>query len=858
MDNYKRKLKKFFDNRIAVTSAFIFILFTILVIKLFSLQIIHGEEYLNDFEQKITRSLVVNAPRGTIYDRNGIPLAVNETVYSIKLDPSVTVQDINDVLENLVNLFAEYDQEYIDNMPITMEEPYEFTFTENNISEKQWKTDMGLVDKFGNPLKLTAKETIDKLASDDYFDINSNLDEVTKRKIIGIRQEIYLKRYSQYLPITLCVDCKPEIIVEIEENGENYRGVYVDLDSKRVYPYSKYVSHILGYVGKISDSEMEKFKSDGHDDYTINDYVGKNNGIEQAFEQNLRGKNGMQEVAVNSMGKRVSTTYTEEPTPGDKIYLTLDINLQKEIFDQLEKQLSDILIKKLQGFKGESISNKSAINSMITGSSIDVKLMFEQPEGTTSSKIKNKLLSKNSALSVDTYDNREVVKKTLKNMVDSGEINTNDMLIVMVETGVIKVSDDDYKQLKSYAYTTNGFIIKMMEDRVITPQMLNQQPCTGSVVVSDVNTGDVLAAVSYPSYDNNEFVNGFNDEYFYKVNRDDPTQPLLNRAFVEAKAPGSTFKMITGIAGMEEGVITPTTRILDEVVYKKAGQPYLKNWSSSSNGYVTVSQALESSVNYFFCEVAYRMGNASEGTTIESIRKLNEWMFAFGLGQRTGVEILEAADLQPKDIPIIASPEYKAYSMRLWNPDISDSEVQWRDGDNIQTSIGQSVNQYSAATMNKYIATLANGGTRYQYHLLDQIYKSDGSFVEKFAPVIEEQIKFSEGTLEAIYDGMERVTHGSKGTAKALYGNFQINVLAKTGTAQEVLGTNDKNHTSFASFAPAENPEIAIYATIPNGDTKTYSAPASRVAKKAYEYYYKIDDYSTSEEVSSDINDFVD
>ncbi len=857
MDNYKRKLKKFFDNRIAVTSAFIFMLFSILVIRLFSLQIIQGEEYLNDFEQKITRSLVVNAPRGTIYDRNGIPLAVNETVYSIKLDPSITVDDLNDVLENLITLFDEYDQEYIDNLPITMEEPYEFTFSENNISEKQWKTDMGLVDKFGNPLDLTAEETIDKLASDDYFDINSNLDELTKRKIIGIRQEVYLKRYSQYLPITLVVDCKPEIIVEIEENGENYQGVYVDLDSKRVYPYDKYVSHILGYVGKISDTEMEKFKREGYDDYTINDYVGKNNGIEQAFEQNLRGENGMQEVAVNSMGKRVSTTYTEEPTPGDKIYLTIDINLQKEIYDQLEKQLADILIKKLQGFKGESISNKSAINGMISGSTIDVKLMFEQPEGTTSSKIKNKLLSKNSELSVDTYDDRQVVKKTLQGMIDSGEVNTNDMLIVMVETGVIDVSDEDYKQLKSYAYTTNGFIIKMLEDGTITPHMLNQQPCTGSVVISDVNTGDVLAAVSYPSYDNNEFVNGFNDDYFYKVNRDDPTQPLLNRAFVEAKAPGSTFKMITGIAGMEEGVITPTTRILDEVVYKKAGQPYLKNWSSASNGYVTVADALESSINYFFCEVMYRMGNASEGTTIEAIRKLNEWMFAFGLGQRTGVEILEAADLQPKDIPIIASPEYKAYSMRLWNPDISDSEVQWRDGDNIQTSIGQSVNQYSAATMNKYINTLANGGTRYQFHLLDQIYTSDGTFVEKFTPVVEEQIEFSEGTLDAIYDGMERVTHGSKGTARALFGDFQINVMAKTGTTQEVIGTNDRNHTSFAAFAPAENPEIAIYATIPNGDTKTYSSPAARVSKKALEYYYKLNDYSTTENDSGVINDFV-
>ncbi len=857
MEKYKNILKRFFNNRIAVLSVFIGLLFSILIVELFNLQIIHGEQYLNDFEEKITRSLVVNAPRGTIYDRNGIPLAINETVYAIKLDPSITVKNINEVLENLINLFDKYDQEYIDNLPISLTQPYVYTFETSNISENQWKKDMSLVDKFGNPLNISAEEAMEKFASDDYFDLPPNMDPLLQRKIIGIRQEIYLKRYSQYLPITLVVDAKPEVIVEVEENGENYNGVYVDLDSKRVYPYGKYVSHMLGYIGKISDTELAKYKSEGNTDYTLNDLVGKNNGIEQAFENDLRGENGIMEVSVNSMGKRVSTKYTQEPTPGNKVYLTIDINLQKETYDQLEKQLRDILIKKLQGFGGETITPISAISSMIDGNTIMVKDMFDQPQGTKSYAIKQKLLAKDSTLNVNDLDNREKVKKTLKEMVKNGSVNTTDLLMVMVETGAIKVSDDDYKRLKGYAIGTNSFIIKMMQQGEITPNMLNQQPCTGSVVVSDVNTGSVLAAVSYPSYDNNEFVNGFNDEYFYKVNRDDPTQPLLNRAFVEAKAPGSTFKMITGVAGLENGVITPNTRIQDEVIYKKAGQPYLKNWSPISNGAITVAQALESSCNYFFCEVAYRLGNAKDGTTNESIRKMNEYMYAFGLGQRTGVEILEAADLQPTDIPIIASPEYKAYSMQLWNPNVSESEMAWRDGDSIQTSIGQSVNQYSAASMNKYIMTLANGGTRYKFHLLNQIYTSDGNFVKKYQPVVEETVKFSPGTLEAIQNGMYLVTHGSHGTSKSIFGNFSINVAGKSGTAQEVLGTNDKNHTSFASYAPMENPEIAVYATIPNGDTKTYSAPAARVSKKVYEYYYKIDDYKHTENNNVDINNFV-
>ncbi len=855
MERYHKKLIKFFDNRIAVLIVFIFILMSILVLKLFSLQIVHGEEYLDDFEQKITRTITVEAPRGNIYDRNGVPLAINETVYSVKIDPSISVSNINEVLVNLIRLFDKYDQEYIDDFPITKTQPYEFTFDTEG-QEKQWKKDMGLVDPLGNALGIDAEETMEKLASDDYFDLPENIDEQLKRDVVGLRSEIYLKRYSKYMPITVVMDANPEVVVELEENGENYNSVYVDLDSQRVYPYGKYVSHMIGYIGQISESELASYKKQGYDDYDLNDQVGKNNGIEQSFETTLRGENGLMEVSVNSMGKRVSTNYVKEPTPGNDVYLTIDVKLQKEIFDQLEKQLRDILIKKLQGFSGESITNKEAINGMIKGSSISVKAMFEQPEGTKSYQIKQQILAKDSTLSVANYEERLKVIDVLTDMVDSGEVRTNDMLVVMAETGTINISDSDMNRLKTYSVGTNTFIIQMMQEGQITPQMLNQPPCTGSVVISDVNSGDVLAGVSYPSYDNNEFVNGFNDEYFYKVNRDDPTQPLLNRAFVEAKAPGSTFKMITAIAGLENGVITPTSEILDEVIYKKAGQPYLKNWSTASNGYINVSEALETSCNYFFCEVAYRLGNAKEGTTLDAIRKLDEYMYAFGLGERTGVEILEAADLQPSDIPIIASPEYKSYTMQLWNPDATESEMEWRDGDTIQASIGQSVNQYSAATMNKYIMTLANGGTRYQFHLLDRVYTSDGQLVEEFEPIVEEQLTFKDGTLEAVYYGMELVTHAPAGTAKSIFGNFPINVAGKTGTAQEAIGA-ERNHTSFASFGPMESPEIATYAVIPNGDTKTYSAPAARVTKLAYEYYYKIGDYAEDEEEVTQMNDFV-
>ncbi len=365
-----------------------------------------------------------------------------------------------------------------------------------------------------------------------------------------------------------------------------------------------------------------------------------------------------------------------------------------------------------------------------------------------------------------------------------------------------------------------------MQEKEITPQMTGLDPCTGSVVITDVDTGEVLAAATYPSYDNNRLVNNFDNEYYQTLQNDTVTTPLVYRPFTEPRAPGSTFKMITATAALEEGIITPYTTVTDQGTFTDAGKPYARCWIGSgagSHGAVNVSDALEVSCNYFFYQVAYNMGNAKNGTTEQGIATLNKYMEAFGLNDSTGVEIYELYDATKNYPSNISSPAYKSFIYQARNPDISEYDLKWNDGDTIRTAIGQSFNNYTSAMLSKYVATLANGGTRYAMHFLNEIKNYKGETISKAEPVVEQELNISQRNLNAIYKGMLAVTQGSKGTLRNVFADYPINVAAKSGTSQE--SSLRSEHTIFVGFAPYEDPQISVSVIIPYGTTDTNPAP---------------------------------
>ncbi len=817
MKELLRNIMKLDNYRLYIMHGIILLLFFILVIKLFSLQIAKGEYFSQEVNGTALREVEVEAPRGTIYDRYGRALAVNNTAYAVSLDPSIGVDNLNMVLYDLITVLEKNGEKIVETLPITSTLPHEFLFDGSINQEKRWKENMNLDED------LTAEQCFEELKK--RFEIDETTDNAMTGKILGLRCALYEKRYSKYIPVPIAYNISEKTLTTLREQGSSFPCAFIDNQSNREYPYSKYFSHILGYIGSITDEELKKSENK---DYSINDVIGKD-GIEKSYETDLRGTDGSQYIEVDSSGRRITTVENEgvNPTPGNNVYLTVDAELQKAAYDALEDALTDAQISRLSG--GDySYSVSDVFKSMIESDNIRIKNILNSDEGTTQGHIKNYILSQNKDALKDVDTARDILLKGYENNGISG----SQLLIAMYEQGLITDDDGIITQLKKGIISSSTALIAKMKSQEITPQMTAMDPCTGSVVVNDVHSGAVLAAVTYPSYDNNELVNSFNNEYYLRL-QNDPTTPMINRPYQEPRAPGSTFKMITAATALEEDVVSPNTTIYDKGTFTDAGKPYARCWvgsGSGSHGSVNVSEALEVSCNYYFYTVAYNMGS-------ESINKLNYYMRAFGLDNPTGVEIYELYNSMSDYPTHISSPEYKEYvtKQRFENP--STSDLKWSAGDTIRTAIGQAYNNYTSAILAKYIATLANGGTRYKNHFMSKIVDSNGNTVETFKEVVEENIQLKESTINAIAKGMYLVTKGDKGTLRNSFKDYPVEVAAKSGTAQE--SSKRSEHTIFVAFTPYDDPQISVSVLIPYGNNSA-TAPAPTVAKAVISNYLQL------------------
>lgn len=822
MRDFFAKIFNYANTRLIIMLVVICGLFFTLVVKLYDLQIINGNYYNNEVKGTTIRDIEVTAPRGSIYDRYGRPLAVNKSSYIVNLDPGVTVENLNEVLYNLVNLLEENGEEIETDFPITASSPHIFTYDGNETKEKRWKADMGLDEN------LTANEAFYELRVQ--FEIDNELTDEEAAKILALRCELYLKRFSKYVPVTIAHDVSNKTVTDLNEQKSSFPCAYVDVESLREYPEGELFSHILGYIGTITESELASYQQY---DYKATDIVGKD-GIEKSFELQLNGTDGLQYVEVDSLGRRISNVETGsvDPVPGNNVFLSVDAELQEITYNALEQALKDAQISRLTGAnKDYTYNTKEVLASMVTSDNIRIEDIMKSVSGTEQYKIKEYVLSVDETAS----DDYELAAQIVADGLDKNNIRAYQLILVLLEQGTITGDEDFISRVRSGAISPQQVIIDKLNSGELKPYMLSMDPCTGSVVVTDVDTGEVLAAVTYPSYDNNRLVNGLDNEYYTRL-QTDPNHPLVNRPFQEPRAPGSVFKMITAIAGLEEGIIGPGTTIYDRGTFTEAGRPYARCWvgsGSGSHGNVNVSEALEVSCNYFFYTVAYNMGNSKSGTTLEGIQTLNKYMINFGLNDPTGVEIYEIYDSMESYPSKISSPEYKSYIYKARNPEISDSELEWRDGDTIRTAIGQSFNNYTSAILSKYIATLANGGTRYTMHLLSSILTYDGDTVSTYEPQIESQLDIDERNLKAVYEGMRLVTQGSRGTLRSYFTDFPVTVAAKSGTAQE--SDYRSEHTTFVGFAPYEDPQISVSVIIPYGNNST--GPAPTIAKAVIEGY---------------------
>lgn len=750
-----------------------------------------------------------------LYDSYGLDGTVDENKKREIVSLGINISDKNIMIMNLIMTIESNGGEIVDELPVSEDRPYTFII-ENEKEIQRWKKDVSMD---GEELDYTAEESMEYLI--DLFGIPQNMSPAMQRKLAAVRYSLYLQRFKKYQPVTVAREINDKIIAEVKENLDIFPGVSVETESMRKYEEGDKFSNILGYIRQISDEELKEYEQYGYDS---GDIVGKT-GIEKVMELELNGKDGKMLVEVDNMGRKISTLETEAPVSGNDVFLTIDKDLQIAAYNYLEDALAEAIITRLTSEleKDVPVTLKQLFTSMIESGSISVSSIMKAEEGYQLT-LKNLILSYNKDIDISDSEQKTAAKQVLTKAVEDGTLSYTTMIFVMLEQGIITADDNYRARIVSGELSPLEIIIDKLRTGDLAPAETNLNPCSGSVVVSDVNSGKTLALVTYPSYDNNELVNTFNNEYYNKL-LEDPSTPLVNRPLMQKKAPGSTLKMVTAVAALETGIITPEQTIKDEGLFTKAGTPYARcmiySLSGSTHGYVNVSHALEVSCNYFFYDVSYMLGGETDDpTSLKGITILDEYYDAFGLNSPTGMEIGE-------NPPSMASPSYKEEIMKWQNPEATPSQTRWTSGDTIRAAIGQSVNSFSAASMNKYIATLANGGTRYKMHLIDKVKSADGSVTQQTEEIVENIMEIDQANLDAVYEGMRLVTQGSKGTLRNVFKDFPIDVAAKSGTAEE--NKNNSSHSWFVGFAPYDNPQIAVTVMIPFGDVS--GSPAAVTAR---------------------------
>lgn len=358
---------------------------------------------------------------------------------------------------------------------------------------------------------------------------------------------------------------------------------------------------------------------------------------------------------------------------------------------------------------------------------------------------------------------------------------------------------------------------------------------SGSVVVLDCQTGEVLAMANYPNYDTNLFVNGISTKEWNEISND-PLKPMYNRAISGTYAPGSTYKMLVGLVGLQTKKFTIEEKYLDTGIYQHGYHP--KCWKYTENGtthgWVNISDAIKGSCNLYFYEVGRRAG----------IAEIVKWSKEFGLGRKTGIE------LPQESIGTIAGADPNAED-GLASP--------WYLGDTLSAAIGQSSNSYTPIQMANYISAIANGGRLNKVSVIKEVKNESTSSsislseIEKFsneytkANFEEKDLQIDQNYLNAIKKGMLSVTNEVGGTANIVFKNSNITVAGKTGTSQVTSGSNNG---IFVGFAPYESPKIAVVAVIEHGEEGTYTA---NVVKPIMEEYFNISSTDKSNEKEANV-----
>ena len=666
--------------RYNILTFLVYIVGIVLIAQLFNLQIVNGEEYRVTSNTRLTREAKIEAARGSILDRSGNILASTDMGFSLEMYKTKVSDDVlNNSISLMTKILEQNGDTYIDLFPISTD-PYEFQFSSDE-ELASWKK------KYKIPEEASPEEAM--YIVKDKYNIKSE-DPAEIRRILAVRYAITTKGYSTTKSIEISSNISRQSAVLLQENSNELTGVNVVIEPIRKYYMGNLASHIIGYMGRISDENKEEIQNNGDEyEYENDDKIGQA-GIEKTFEEYLRGTDGIKQIDMDVEGSITGEYVSKEAIGGTDIVLSIDANLQ-------------------------AVAERALVQN-----------------------------------------------------------------IEKIRTGGF-----------SQAFNTKG----------------------GSVVVTNVNTGEILAMASYPDYDPAVFYNGITSE---QLNIYNDLGVWTNRSTQSAYAPGSTFKMVTAIAALETGTTNTTERINDNGPYPAAHNPacWYYNQYGRGHGPLNVTGAIEKSCNYFFYEMGNRMG----------IDTLSKYAKYFGLGMKTGIELIR------ENSGVVAQKS------------ITESKGEaWTVGDTLVASIGQGYNNFTPVQMAKYISMVANGGNKIDLSIVKNIVNPDGSQLEKaeireflnkkLGNLEQEETDIqgiSEDTMKAVKEGMRSVTSDEGGTAYSIFKNFPIEVGGKTGSAETSSRAGADVNAWFVGFAPFDNPDIAVVVVVENGGDGSYTAEVVR------------------------------
>lgn len=402
----KEFLKNFFSSRLFVLAAVFILLFATIIVRIFSLQIVNGKTYQENFSLKIQRSQPIDAARGNIYDVNGKLLAYNKLAYSVSIMDSASYADtktknkeFNAELAELLSVFERNEDTFVNDFNIDMKEDGTYSFNVTGTALDRFRADVFSavsVDKleynedYGfDEANASAEQIMEYLKDDKQFGVSSEYSAKIAYEIVVVRYALNANRFAQYRSVKIAQDVSDETVAYVNEHMDTLNGVSINEDMIRKYNYSEYFSSIIGYTGRISDEEYKELSAKDKS-YTPNDTIGKA-GLEQYYESYLRGQNGENTFYVNNVGRISEIIDHTDSVAGDDLYLSIDADLQKAAYLCLQQEIAGIVYSNI---RAGNIPINDVYTALIGNGVIDIDRFHKKRASDMEKSLYQKFLSR--------------------------------------------------------------------------------------------------------------------------------------------------------------------------------------------------------------------------------------------------------------------------------------------------------------------------------------------------------------------------------------------------------------------------------------------------------------------------------